>query len=139
MSSLLYNSCILGMARAQINFETDRFIVMLLSANYIPKRGDSRQSDAQAYEIKGEGYKPGGQRASVAIINDDVGDAIDISLGGCRWMNATINARYAAYYHDNGNPVENELIACVDFDEDVRSTKGTFTLSESLIRIASND
>jgi hypothetical protein len=136
MSSVLYNSCILGMARAQINFEADRFGVMLLSSSYIPDRsGDTHQSDAQEYEVKGEGYRA--QRASVAIIKDNT--ALDISLGGVRWMNATISARYAAYFHDNGNPTENELIACVDFDEDVVSTKGTFALSESLIRIAADD
>ncbi len=134
MPSLIYNSCLLDAFRGQINFESDGFMVMLLAEDYLPDKAHSRRSDLTGFEVHGSGYREGGQRASVAIDLSE-GDAIDIVLEGSRWLNATIAARYAAYYRNAGAAEDDELVALIEFERLVTATNGTFALSESTLRI----
>lgn len=135
-SGLIYNSCIYDTWRGLINFESGRFRVLLCSSEYQPDRADHNRRSDVGGEVEAEGYTLGGARVSVAIQPSPDDDAIDISLGGARWPRASISARYAVYFHDNGGDAsDDELIACIDFGEDVTSTNGTFALAESTLRI----
>ncbi len=136
-SGLIFSSCLFDTWRGLINFESDRFGVMLCSQDYVPDiRSHRRRSDVFS-EIETEGYKPGGLKASVAILDAADDDALDVSLGGARWPRASINAHFAVYYRDagSGDPADDELVAVIDFAENVVSTNGTFVLSESTLRI----
>ncbi len=137
-SGVIYNSCLFDTWRGLINFESDSFNVMLLSADYERDgKNHRRRSDVSDFEVTGEGYKTGGSRASVAILDAADDDALDISLGGSRWPRASINARYAVYYRNGGDEADDELVALIDFGENVVSSNGTFVLSESTLRIRS--
>ncbi len=134
MPSVIYNSCLLDAFRGQLNFETDRFFVLLLTSDYVVSKSHSRRSDLTR-EVVGQGYKEGGAKASVAVYAGNE-DTVEVSLGGARWTAATITARYAAYYRNNGGLAsDDELIAVIDFIRDVTSTNGIFSLSESTLRI----
>ncbi len=134
MPSLIFNSCPRNMARSIINFESDRFGVVLLTSEYIPDKTHTHRSDL-TNEVVGDGYSEGGAKVSVGFL-DSEDDALDISLGGHRWLNATIAARYAVYYKSNGGSAsDDELVAVIDFGRDITSTEGTFALSESTLRL----
>jgi hypothetical protein len=132
---LIFNSCLFDTWRGLINFESDRFGVMLCSADYVPDLKTQRRRADITDEVEAGGYKP--SKVSVAILDAaDDDDAIDISLGGARWARSNINARYAVYYHDNGgDPADDELVSVIDFGKNIVSSDGTFVLSESTLRI----
>jgi hypothetical protein len=132
MPSVIYNSALYDAWTGRIAFESDTFAVMLLNKDYTPdRRNHRRRSDVVDFEVEGQGYRSGGQRVSVAIdLGED--DTVDVLLGGGRWTQATLNARYALYYKVNGDePEADELVACIDFASDIISTNGIFSLSES--------
>ena len=135
-SGLIYRSCLYDTLSGGINFQADRFGVMLCTKEYEPDlKAHTRRSDVYG-EVEAEGYKPGGLRASVAIDYSADGEGLDISLGGARWSRADINAGYAVYFRMNGgDPSDDELVAVIDFERNVVSSGGTFVLSESTIRV----
>ncbi len=135
-TGMIFSSCLFDTWRGLINFEGGRFGVMLLTADYVPDLRNHRRRSDISDEVMTEGYKEGGTKVSVALMDAADDDALDISMGGARWPRASINARYAVYYHDNGGSAEDdELIALIDFSENIVSTNGTFVLSESTLRV----
>lgn len=136
MSSLIFNSCLDDAMRALVDFESDNFKVLLVGSGYSPNKDvHTRRSDVTD-EVSGAGYAAGGKTAAVGVTKDLANDRIDVSLGGASWPAASINARFAVYYKSRGgDPSLDELVAAIDFGGDVVSTNGTFTLTESTLRI----
>ncbi len=134
MASLIYSHCLLDAMRGLMNFESDNFSVMLVSGDYVPDRFHTKRSEVYP-EASGKGYSQ--QRTSVALdmLNDG---AINISLGGVRWKNASVTARYAVYFRDfGGDAADDDLVACIDFGENVTSTHAPFALGDSLLQVVS--
>jgi hypothetical protein len=125
-----------AMATGRINFESDQFGVVLLTSEYQPdKRAHTTRADVEAFEVVGQGYRAGGQITDISVGLDDQ-DGLVITLGANRWLKASIRAGYAAYYRRGGGDAgEDELIAVIDFGEDVASTNATFSTSESVLRL----
>src|SRR5256885_1590913 len=114
MASMIFNACIRFVMRGVINFDTDQFGVVLLTNEYQPDKSHTFRSDLTD-EVVGEGYKAGGATVDVTMLESE-DNAIDISLDGYRWLNATITARYAAYFRRNGGYAsDDELVALIDF------------------------
>lgn len=136
MSSFVYNSCLDDEARGSVNFASDDFYVLLCTSAYVPsKDGHTKRSDI-AGEVTGAGYTAGGQSIGVVVVKDLVHDRINIGLGSAAWADATITARYAVYYKRRGGAAWfDELLAVIDFEGDVVSTNGSFSLTESTIRV----
>lgn len=135
MSSLVYQGCIEALLRGEINFAQDRFKVLLVGKDYVPDRNlHRRRTDvAIAHEIDGLGYAPGGFPVAVHVKNNV------IMLGGFTVDPSTFTATAAVYYHfASAGWVANLdlLVAYVDFQKEVSSRAGPFTLTASTIRLS---
>jgi hypothetical protein len=135
MASLIYNKILDAQAKAEVDFSTDTFGVILVTAGYAPdKDADEFRADVSD-EVVGVGYTADGETVAVTVNRDDANDRIDISLGSAAWPTATLTARGAVYFLDTGNPATDILVAYIDFGGNVSSTAGTFSLSASTLRV----
>lgn len=130
MASLIFNSCLDDLARGAIDFDTDSFKVMLVTATYAPdKDAHTKRSDV-TNEVTGAGYTAGGVATTVTVTKDTANDREDIAFSNPSWPAATITARGAVIYKSRGGLASaDELIAYVDFGADISSTGGTFAVS----------
>lgn len=134
MSSFIYNSCLLNSFRGKIDFETDKFKVILLTDEYGPRKDEHESRADLLGEVAGKGYEAGGP--AVAVRASMVDDRLILTLGGFTLSAATVTARYAVYYINRGDmPEEDFLVACIDFGGDVSSTNADFQLTASTMRI----
>jgi hypothetical protein len=132
--SFIYNSALEDAVTGKINFNKDKFKVMLCR-EYSPDKNDRTRSDVTD-EVSGPGYTPGGQPIEVKVMQ--TAGKIDIVLGAVLWKDATITASKAVYYKSRGAGADlDELVAVVDFGGVVSSTKGDYSLSQSTLRIQS--
>jgi hypothetical protein len=136
MASLIYNSALDDEARALIDFDTDTFQCLLVTATYAPNKDTHTKRSDITNEVVGAGYSAGGTAATVTVTKDTANDRIDISLGAVSWPASTITARGAVYYKSRGGAASaDELVAYIDFGADIISTNGTFSLTASTLRI----
>lgn len=136
MASLIYNSALDDALRGLIDFDTDTFKVMLVTATYTPNKDTHTKRSDVTNEVSGTGYTAGGETATVTVTKDTANDRIDVSLGAASWATATITARAAVYYKSRGGAATaDELVAYIDFGGDITSTAGTFSLTASTLRI----
>lgn len=134
MTSIVYNSTIEEMLRGNIDFYDDTFKVMFVTGNYVPNKETHRRRSDVNGEVVGIGYMPGGMVVPVAVVRN--GNNLEISLGSVSLVQSTITAAGAVYYKSSGiGPVFDELVAFVDFDEDVVSINGQFLLEASKLSI----
>lgn len=136
MASLIFDSALYDNATGAIDFDTDTFKVMLVTASYSPnKKTHTKRSDL-TNEVSGTGYTAGGVAATVTVNNDTANDRTDTSLGAASWAASTITARGAVYYKSRGGAASaDELVAYIDFGANIVSTAGTFALTASTLRI----
>jgi len=136
VASLIYGSAVDDMISGTISFDIDEFKVMLVASSYNPnKRTHEKRSDI-TNEVVGDGYVAGGSSVTVMVDSDSNNDRVNISLGVARWSAATITARGAVYYKSRGGASNaDELVAYIDFGTNIVSTNGTFSLTESTLRI----
>ncbi len=136
MASIIYDSCLSDVFSGSIDFESDAFNVMLVTAAYTPnKKTHARRSDV-SNEASGIGYDAGGVLVDVSVNSDVVNDRLDVSLGGMELPDSTVSAKGAVYYKAHGTtPEDDELVAYIDFGEIKSSTTGLFSLTDSTLRI----
>lgn len=135
-TGFMFNSALRDEAMGNINYNADTFKVMLLTATATPNKDTwTRRSDV-TNEVSGTGYTAGGATITVAVgSTDTTNDRVDISLGAATWAASTITARYAIYYKARGGASSaDELVACVDFGQDVSTIVDTFSLTASTVR-----
>lgn len=137
MASLIFNSALDDAANGNIDFGSDTFKVLLVTATYTPdKDTHTKRSDVTNEVGAGGGYSTGGEAATVTVTKDTVNDRVDISLGSASWPASTITARGAVYYKSRGGASSaDELVAYIDFGGNIVSTGGTFSLSASTLRL----
>jgi hypothetical protein len=141
MASLIYDSCLYDHLIGRISFGIDQFRAILVTDDYDPsKRKHTRRSDVIG-EIRESGtYRSGGEFVRVDIENDLANDDQKIILGGLTFANATIRARGAVYFkHRGGVARDEELVAYIDFGENVISTAGPWSLGPSIIKFKNRD
>lgn len=137
-TGFMFNSALRDEAVGNINYNADTFKVMLLTSTATPNKDTwTRRSDV-TNEVSGTGYTSGGATLSTSVgSTDTTNDRVDISTGAATWATSTITARYAIYYKARGGASSaDELVACVDFGQDVSTIADTFSLSASTIRKA---
>jgi hypothetical protein len=136
MPSLIFNSCLDDAMRGSIDFDSDSFKAMLVTASYTPdKDAHTKRSDI-TNEVTGTAYVAGGAAVTVTVTKDTANDRVDISLGSASWASSTITARGVAYYKSRGGLASaDELVAFIDFGSNVISSNGTFSLAASTLRI----
>lgn len=123
-------------AMGNINYNTDTFKVMMLTSTATPNKDTwSRRSDV-TNEISGTGYTAGGATCTVAVgSTDTTNDRVDVTLGAVTWPVSTLTARYAVYYKSRGGASSaDELVAVIDFGQDVSTITDTFSLTASTLR-----
>jgi hypothetical protein len=104
--------------------------VMLCSSAYVPNQ-DLHQTKADVTgEVTGTGYIAGGAAlATKTITYDAATNATILDADDVVWPNATITARYAVIYDDNGaTDADKLLLGYVDFGQDISSTNGDFKI-----------
>lgn len=137
MASLIYDSFMDDLVRGKFNFDGDTIRVMLVMDAYVPNKGvHAKRSDVTSeVGVNNTGYATGGLATTPSLTLDPVTHREDISFSNVTWSNATITAKAAVLYKSNGGPAsEDELIAYVDFGQNVSSTAAAFavTFSSSL-------
>lgn len=131
MASFIYDSALLNAVTGKINFRDDNFKVVLLTSAYRPdKANDAYRSDLTD-EATGRGYDGGVSTDVKATLVDG---ELKISLGSMVLPNASIEARYAVYVKDRDGD-DGELVACIDFGDNVKSTNADFSLTASTLKI----
>lgn len=137
MASLLYNLFLNAWAKGNIDFDTDSFKVMLVTSSYTPNKDTHDFRNDVTNEVTGTGYSAGGAAVTVTVnAVDTANDRQEITLGGASWSTSTITARGAVYYKSRGGASSaDEIIAYIDFGGDVSSSGGTFTLTDSTLRV----
>ena len=136
MASLIYNSCIDDMARNAIDFDTDSFKVMLVTASYSPDKDAHLKRSSVTNEISGTGYTAGGVSAAVTVTKDTSNDKVTIEFAAVSWPSSTITARGAVYYKARGGASSaDELVAYNDFGSNITTSNGTFSLAASTLTL----
>ena len=137
MASLIYNSAIDEMARADIDFEVDTFKAMLVTSSYTPNKDTHDFRDDVTNEVaNGNGYTTGGATSTVTVTKDTANDKVTIQFGAVSWATSTITARGCVYYKSRGGASSaDELVAYNDFGSDVSSSGGTFAIAASTITL----
>ena len=132
MASLIYNSMLDDLAKGLIDFDTDSFKIMLVTAGYTPNKDTDLKRSAVTNEASGAGYTAGGMAITPTVTKDTANDRLDISWSSPSWASATISAVGAVIYKSRGGAASaDELVAFVDLGGTVTSTAGTFTITFS--------
>jgi hypothetical protein len=140
MSSILPDSVCDDTARGNIDYDTDSFKVMLLTASATPANTWQKRSDVTNEVAAGSGYTAGGNAATLTVTKDTVNHREDITLGGTTWPSATFSARYAVYYKARGGASSaDEIVGIIDFGSTISATAATFTLTASTLRFANQN
>lgn len=114
-----------------VDFLVHPIKVMLCSATYAPNQ-DTHQTKADVTgEVTGTGYTAGGAALTTKTVTyDSVTNTTALDADDVTWPNATITARYAVIYDDNGaTDADKLLLGYVDFGQDVSSTNGDFKIT----------
>ena len=140
-SGFVFNSAMRDEAMGNINYNADSFKVMMITSVGTPSKDTwSRRSDvtlaAPTCEVSGEGYTAGGKDCTVSVgSTDTTNDRVDVTLGAVTWPVSTLTARYAIYYKSRGGASSaDELVACIDFGDNVSTIADTFSLTASTLR-----
>lgn len=136
MADLIYNSAIDDMARGAIDFDTDTFKIMLVTSSYTPDKDTHTKRSNVTNEISGTGYTTGGAAIACTVTKDTANDKVTLSFAATSWASSTITARAAVVYKSRGGASSaDELVLYNDFDADVSTTNGTFTVAASTITL----
>lgn len=136
MASLIYNSCPHDLARGNIDFDTDSFKVLLVTSTYNANKDTHTKRSDVTNEVTGTGYTAGGVASACTVTKDTANDKVTLAFAAVSWATSTITARGAVIYKARGGASSaDELVAYVDFNSDIATTGGTFTLASSTITI----
>lgn len=135
-TGFVFNSALRDEAVGNINYSTDAFKCVLLTSSATPNKDTWLKRSDITNEITGTGYTTGGTTVSVSVGSvDTVNDRVDVTLGACSWSTSTLTARYAVYYKSRGGAsTADELVAVVDFGQDVSTINDTFSMTASTLR-----
>lgn len=129
VSANLYGSFPAKLANAEVDWDTHTIKVALTTSTYVPNQDTHDYFDDVTNQVTGAGYTAGGATLASKTVTYTSGtnlttfDAADVT-----WSTSTITARYAVIYRDTGTAATSPLIGYVNFDADVVSSGGDFTI-----------
>ena len=132
MASLLYDSCLEDEKRGAIDYDTDTFKGMLVTAGYTPNKASHTKRSDVTNEVSGIGYTAGGAVLTPTITKDTVNHRLDISFSNPSWASATIASAVGLviYKSRGGAASADELVAFVEFSNGATSsTNATFSVT----------
>lgn len=132
MASLIYDSFLDDVFRANIDVDSDTFYVMLVGSGYTPNKGTHLKRSDVTSEVTGTGYTAGGQACALAVTKDATNHRVDVGVTVTGWPTSTISAVAAVVYkHRGGSASADELVCWLDFGGTITSTAGTFSVTVS--------
>lgn len=145
MASRNFTETALNMAKGVINYDTDEFYAILVTA--IPSEANldtwKMRSDVTSEHAVSGNYTAGGFPCSATVEDpvDAVNDNVDITIiptvgnGNAVFSNSTITAVGAIIYRRIGGdfttPATDNLVSLVDFGGTITSTNGDFNVTFS--------
>jgi hypothetical protein len=137
MASLIYNNALWYLVKGNIDFDSDTFKTMLVTSSYTPNKDTDDFRNDVTNEVTGTGYTAGGITCTMTVAAiDTTNDRIEVTMAGGNWPSSTITAAGAVIYKSRGGASSaDELVAYIDFGGNVVSAAGTFTLTDSLLRL----
>lgn len=130
MASVVYNNGIRNALTGQIDFDTDRFDILLVTSSYTPDEDTHANRSSVTNEVAtGNGYT--GPKTTTVTVGavDATNDRVDISFSDVSWTSSTITAAGAVIFKYTGTASTELLVAYLDFGGNVSSSNGTFTVS----------
>jgi hypothetical protein len=136
MANLIYLSCLDDSAKGNIDFDTDTFKVLLVTASYVPDKLTHTKRSAVTNEVTGTGYTAGGVTCTCTVAKSTVNNEVTLTFAAVDWPTSTLTARGAVYFKSRGGASSaDELIAYDDFGADISSTAQTFYLNSSVLTL----
>lgn len=135
MASFIFDSCVDDMARGVIDFDTDTFKIMLVTSSYTPNKKTHSRRSSVTNEVSGTGYTAGGATTTVTVTLDNTNDKVTVTFGPVSWPGSTLTARGAVVHKSTGTAANDPLVGYIDFNGDITSTGGTFSISQSTITL----
>ena len=126
----LYGAFVDHLAQKRIDLDTDTIKVALCTSTYAPNKDTHDFFNDITNEVTGTGYTAGGATlGSVTWTYNSTTDTWTLDAADVVWGSSTITARYAIIYVDTaGASSTDPLIGYVDFESNVSSTAGNFTI-----------
>jgi len=129
--SFIYNAAVDKIVRGQVDFDTDNFEIALLSGaaqdTTVEKVNFDFMNDITSEVSIGNGYD--GRRTTQPTITQN-GNNVEIDFEAVSWQQASITASGAVIICKKGaDDAANPLVAYLNFDNNVVSSDGTFTVS----------
>lgn len=135
MASFIYTSCFDDAARGNIDFDTDTFKTLLVTASYNANQGTHAKRSDVTNEITGTGYTAGGATTACTVTKDTANKKITVAFASVNWATSTITARGAVIYKSTGTASADPVVCYVDFGADVSTAGGTFSVGSSTITL----
>lgn len=135
MASLIYNSCIDDQARGLIDFDTDAFKSLLVTADYVANKDTHTKRSDITNEVTGGTYPAGGWTTLASVTKDTVNDRITIEIGSIDESNQTFAgaAGIVVYKARGGASSADELVCFVDFGSPLSPSAVDFVVADSII------
>ena len=121
----LYRGFYESLLAGEIDASSDTIKVMLVTSAYTPNQQAHRYLSSVTGEAEGIGYTAGGQELENTIVTAN-GLSVTVDADDTAWESSTVSGRYLVLYVEKDTPAESPLISCVDFEETVSTTSGTF-------------
>jgi hypothetical protein len=136
MASLLYTSALEDDAKGAIDWDTDTFKGMLVTATYAPNKGTHMKRSDVTDEVTGTGYTAGGTTVTVTVTKSTSPHQLVLTFGAVSWASSTISARGLVIYKSRGGASSaDELVLYNDFGATTSSTGGTFAVDPTTYTI----
>lgn len=132
MASKAYGNLIARLFNGEVDYDSHTIKVALLTDGYTPNQDTHiTWSQVSANEATGTGYVAGGATLSGKTVSYDAASNVTtLDANDVTWANATVTARYAVIYDDNGAAAnEKVLLGYVDFGVNQSATNGNFTIT----------
>lgn len=112
------------LATAAINLQSDTLKVALLTTAATFSSADTGVEDVSANEVAAAGYSAGGTSLTGTSISTS-NSLLTLSADNAVWEDSTIDAGAAVLYDSTA---DDQLIAFIDFGEELSSTDDSFTV-----------
>lgn len=137
MANVIYNSFKRDIMNGSIDLDTDTIKLMLVTSTYVPNQDTHTKRSDITNEVTGTGYVAGGfALVNKSVTQNNTTDAGVFTADAINIPNATITARGCVLYKSRGGASSaDELIAYGDFEADITSTNGIFTISAPILNL----
>ena len=134
MASLIYDSCLRDLQIGAIDSDADTFKAMLVTSSYTPNKGTHAKRSDVTNEVTGTGYTAGGVTCACTPALNTSTHVMVLTFAAVSWATSTITARGMVIYKSRGGASSaDELVGYLDFNSNISSAGGTFSVAASTL------